>query len=72
MTRKEEITRVRRAAVMHAHGFSAGDILKRFGVTSRTLYRWQESFVWSEALDFIGFDGERSVNFGDTKEVTDG
>lgn len=58
---KEQITQVRRAAMMHAHGYSPEQIQKGCGVSSRTLLRWSTGFIWNEALDFIGFDGVREV-----------
>ena len=58
---KDQVTQVRRAAMMYAGGYKAEDICKACGISFRTLRRWCESFIWNEALDFIGFDGAREI-----------
>ena len=56
---KEQITKVRWGAMLFAYGFADEELQNRLGISARTLKRWQASFVWNEALDFIGFDGVR-------------
>lgn len=76
---KEQVTKVRKAALMHAQGYTPEQICERVGISSRTLLRWSGSFIWREALAFIGFDGVAEIarvrtgfgEWGEQSEVED-
>ena len=63
------LKKIRAAASMFATGAHPTEIAKELGVSVRSVKRWADTQAWHDALDALGYTGERKFKRKKNRDV---